>query len=133
MAKSKQSSTYLYGAAALIAVGLIIFAATNVSSTSGPSIYDEFAQCVTESETTMYGAWWCPHCSDQKEAFGSSFDYINYIECSNATRGMTQECQDAGIEGYPTWEFPDGSRIAGFVPLNTIAEQSGCELPDEEL
>ncbi|NQV89416.1 MAG: hypothetical protein HQ488_03790 [Parcubacteria group bacterium] len=131
MAKSKQSSYYLYGAAAIVAVGLIIFAANNSASTSGPSIYDEFAQCVTDTGTLMYGAWWCPHCNDQKEAFGSAFDLIDYIECSNASKTMTQECRDLGIEGYPTWEFSDSSRSGGFMTLEAISAKTGCELPQE--
>ncbi len=131
MAKSKQSSYYLYGAAAIVAVGLIIFAANNSASNKGPSIYDEFAQCVTDGGTLMYGAWWCPHCNDQKDAFGSAFDLIEYIECSNASKTMTQECRDLGIEGYPTWEFPDSSRQGGFMTLEAIAAKTGCELPQE--
>ncbi len=131
MAKSRQSSYYLYGAAALVAVGLIAFAASSGSSNAGPSIYDDFAQCVTDAGATMYGAWWCSHCEDQKEAFGSSFDLVQYVECSNASRSMTKECSDLGIEGYPTWEFADSSRTGGFMSMETIAEKTGCELPIE--
>ncbi len=131
MAKSKQSSYYLYGAAALAVIGLIAFAASNEQAASAPSELDGFAQCVTDSGTVMYGAWWCPHCEDQKAAFGSAFSYVEYIECSNAARTMNATCRDAGIEGYPTWEFSDGSRQAGFVPLETLAELTSCELPLE--
>jgi len=34
-----------------------------------------------------------------------------------------------GIEGYPTWEFPDGSRQSGEVPFSQLSERSGCPLP----
>lgn len=61
--------------------------------------YDEFAKCLTQKGETMYGAAWCPHCIEQKAAFGTSFKYINYVECPD----NTQLCIDKGIQGYPTW------------------------------
>ena len=33
------------------------------------STLDGFAQCLTAKGAQMYGAWWCPHCADQKELF----------------------------------------------------------------
>lgn len=131
MSKSKNSSMYLYGAAILVVVGVIAFAISGARSNSEPSIYDEFAQCITDAGAVEYGAWWCPHCADQKELFGSSFEYVNYVECSTAARTMNQTCQDAGIEGYPTWVFADGTRAGGAQSLEALAEKTGCELPTE--
>src|SRR5215467_2633829 len=42
---------------------------------------DAFAKCLTAKNAKMYGAYWCPHCQDQKEMFGSSFQYAPYVEC----------------------------------------------------
>jgi hypothetical protein len=132
MSKSKQSSYYLYGAAVLVVVGLIVFAANNSSQSTEASEYDDFAQCLTDSGVTMYGAWWCPHCENQKDLFGSAFGLVNYVECSTAARSMNQTCQSAGIQGYPTWEFGDGSRASGEQSLSSLASSSGCELPSTE-
>jgi hypothetical protein len=129
MFKSSKSSYYLYGAAVLIAVGLIVFAANNAAQESAPSPYEAFAQCLTDAGVSMYGAWWCSHCENQKDLFGSAFERLNYIECSTASRAMNQTCRDAGIEGYPTWTFGDGSRLSGEQTLQTLAEKSGCALP----
>src|SRR3989338_3322463 len=75
---------------------------------------DAFAQCLTENNVTMYGAFWCPHCANQKAQFGSSFKYATYVECSLPDRsGQTEICRKAVIESYPTWEFNDGSRLLG--------------------
>ncbi|TAL50431.1 hypothetical protein EPN81_02770 [Patescibacteria group bacterium] len=131
MSTSKQSTYYLYGTAALVVVGLVIFAVNNSIEQNVPSPYDEFAQCLTNSGVTMYGAWWCPHCENQKDLFGSAFDQVTYMECSTASRTMNQTCRDAGIEGYPTWEFGDGSRASGEQTLESLAEASGCALPSE--
>ena len=110
----------------LIAGGLIFFLKGN--SDKGPGEHDEFAKCLTESGTKMFGAFWCPHCNDQKEAFGNSWQYVDYIECSNKDRSQTQQCIDEDIQGYPTWEFKDGERQTGFVPLAVLSEKTGCEL-----
>jgi len=40
--------------------------------------HDSFARCLTERGVKMYGAWWCPHCVEQKETFGASFEYVPY-------------------------------------------------------
>lgn len=68
--------------------------------------YDSLAKCLSDKGVKMYGAYWCPHCQNQKKAFGDSFKYINYIECADGQNGQTQICKDNGITGYPTWEFP---------------------------
>jgi hypothetical protein len=91
---------------------------------------DEFAKCLSEKNVKFYGAFWCLHCSNQKKSFGSSIQYVNYIECSTPDRsGQLQVCKDAGIVGYPTWEFPDKTRMEGEIALAILAEKSGCKLP----
>jgi hypothetical protein len=100
-------------------------------SKSQPGPLDSFAQCLADEEATFYGAFWCPHCADQKEMFGNSEKYLSYVECSTPDgQSQTAECTDAGITGYPTWEFADGSRENGVVPLEKLAEKTGCELPE---
>ena len=37
--------------------------------------YDAFARCLEDRQVKMYGAYWCPHCAEQKEMFGESFDW----------------------------------------------------------
>lgn len=89
-----------------------------------------FTQCLADSGAKFYGAFWCPHCQEQKKLFGSSEKYLPYIECSTADgQQQLQICKDAGITGYPTWEFADGSRLSGEVALATLAEKTGCVLP----
>ena len=94
------------------------------------STLDSFAQCLTSKGTKMYGAWWCPHCKDQKESFGFAFRYVNYVECSPpGQRIMNDTCKQAGIKNFPTWQYPDGSRTEGLQPLDTLAQKTGCKLP----
>lgn len=78
----------------------------------------------------MYGAWWCPHCAEQKEDFGYAFQYVNYTECSpEGQRTLNQACKQAGIHNFPTWQFSDGSRKEGTLPLTELSQRTGCKLP----
>ena len=129
----KKSNTTLWitlGMIVLVIVPVVVFAVIsgkNKPDESGK--YDGLAQCLTEKGTKMYGAYWCSHCKTQKQMFGSSFEKIDYIECSlPGGQGQTDECNEAKIEGYPTWEFSDGERMSGEVSLEILAEKSGCGL-----
>jgi len=98
-------------------------------SATEPGKYDELAKCLTEKGVKMYGTYWCSHCKVQKQMFGDSWQYVSYVECSlPGGQGQTEECGEAGIEGYPTWEFEDGERLSGEVVLEQLAEKAGCEL-----
>jgi thiol-disulfide isomerase/thioredoxin len=104
-----------------------------VSSTE-PGKYDQFAQCLGEKGAIFYGAYWCPHCKAQKKLFGSSARLLPYVECSIPNgSGQTKECADKKIEGYPTWELADGTRLpvenSAGVTLETLAAKTSCTLP----
>jgi len=115
----------------IIASTVLIVGASVLLVRSGntPGKYDDFAKCLTEKGAEFYGAFWCPHCRNQKSLFGKSVEYINYIECSTPDgNSQLSQCTEKGIEGYPTWIFADGSRENGEVPLEKLAEKTGCIL-----
>jgi glutaredoxin len=72
----------------------------------------------------MYGTDWCPHCQAQKRLFGSSFQYVNYVNCDLSA----DACQVAGVQGYPTWVFPNGKSLSGEQELETLASQVACQV-----
>jgi len=124
--KKKTKNILIWG---LIVLGIIGAVAYSSYESEKPGELDSFAMCLDESGTTFYGAFWCPHCKAQKKLFGNSEKLLPYTECSNPDRKTrTQVCIDAGIESYPTWEFPDDSRLTGEIQLKTLAEKSGCTL-----
>jgi hypothetical protein len=91
---------------------------------------DAFAQCLGSKGAKMYGAYWCPHCADQKELFGSSFQYAPYVECGiKGSRNQAQVCTDAGVKRFPTWTFADGAKVEGEHSLEFLGEATGCPLP----
>ncbi len=113
-------------------LGFIIIIAITWYLLSKPGKYDDFAQCLTDKGTKMYGAYWCPHCLSQKALFGSSWDKVNYVEC--ATPGSSQQkevCNTAGIKSYPTWVFSDGKSIQGELSLEQLGSFTGCPLTVE--
>jgi hypothetical protein len=93
---------------------------------------DAFARCLTQRGVKMYGAWWCPHCQEQKERFGASFEYAPYVECGikGDLHGTAQVCKDQDIKHYPTWQFPPmGERVERVFLLQELADRTGCALP----
>lgn len=94
-----------------------------------PSQHDDFARCLSERGATFYGAFWCPHCQNQKKLFGKAQKHLNYVECSTADgKGQLPRCTQAGVESYPTWDFADETRLTGEISLEVLAEQTGCML-----
>ena len=126
MVKTKKKRM-IVGGVLIVAVIAVWFIVSEQSSRPGQ--YDSFAQCITEKGAVFYGAFWCPHCNTQKEMFGTSMSYVNYVECSTPDgRGQTQPCMDKNIEGYPTWEFADGTRVTGAKSLQELALRTGCTI-----
>jgi len=103
--------------------------AETLPESSGPADMDVFAKCLNDSGAKLFGAVWCPHCQAQKKVFGESVQYINYIECSpDGTKTQAPVCKDAGIQGYPTWQFADGSEILGEASFEQLSERTLCPL-----
>lgn len=111
----------------LVVIGLV--GVLGYRSAAAPGDYDTFANCLRESGTLFYGAFWCPHCDDQLRLFGNSANRVPYVECSTPDRrGQLARCSAAGIESYPTWVFGDGTRLSGVQSLEILAQRSGCDL-----
>ena len=78
----------------------------------------------------MYGSYWCPHCSHQKELFGAeAWSMVPYVECS--IKGYYYDAKKVAaakdkVEGFPTWRFPNSKSkskewVSGEMPLERIA------------
>jgi glutaredoxin len=118
--KVKMNALIIIFVAVLLSISLYyIFFGSGI--TAGK--YDEFAKCLTEKGAKMYGTDWCKYCQMQKELFGSSFKYINFVDCDK----NRQECLEAGVNAYPTWRI-NGKNYVGVQQLVTLSQLSGCEL-----
>jgi hypothetical protein len=110
-----------------LVVIVIVCGITWYSSTPGQ--YDTFAQCIKDKGVTFYGAFWCPHCQEQKASFGKSARLLPYVECSTPDgRGQLSVCGDNKIEGYPTWVFADSSRRSEVLTPEELAQITSCSL-----
>ncbi|MFH1193103.1 MAG: hypothetical protein V1656_02185 [Candidatus Jorgensenbacteria bacterium] len=112
----------------VIALGIVALVGYGGTEKYPAGAMDAFAQCLAAKNITMYGAYWCSHCQNQKAMFGSSFKYVPYVECTEET----QKCIAAKVEGYPTWTLLDGKQLVGEQPLEKLASASGCALPESK-
>ena len=113
---------------ALVVVSAVFYFIRSQEDTSGR--LDEFAKCLKDKEAVFYGAFWCSHCQAQKKLFGSSKQYLPYVECSTPdSKNQLPVCKDQNITNYPTWKFADGTMTTGEMGLQQLAEKTGCQLP----
>lgn len=113
--------------AVLLAVGLSFL---NQNNNNEHGKYDTLAQCLKDKGVTFYGAFWCPHCAEQKKLFGNSAKLLPYQECSTPNaQSQLSICKDKKIDSYPTWEFPDGTRVNQTLTPEELAARSGCTFP----
>jgi hypothetical protein len=118
--------------AVLAALAVVVIGLAYYVDNRSQHKHDAFARCLTARGVKMYGAWWCPHCTDQKEMFGASFEYAPYTECGikGQLQGQAQVCKDANVVHYPTWQFPPtGEREERVFTLQELSDRTGCPLP----
>jgi len=94
---------------------------------------DSFAQCLKDEGVKMYGSMTCSICAKQKTLFGTSFQYINEIECHPRGKNpQTELCLQKDIQKTPTWILEkDGieiKRLKGYQTLEKLSELSGCSM-----
>ncbi len=113
----------------LLGLGFLLYP----SVAPGPINLGPFASCLKAKGVTFYGAFWCPHCQAQKKLFGNAVGLLPYVECSTPDgQSQLQFCTDKGVQSYPTWVFPDGTRLTGEQALQTLADKSSCTLPNNQ-
>jgi len=111
----------LYTVIAGIAVGMaaLAFFAFGRPATDPVALAD----CLSAKGWTMYGTEWCSHCNAQKEAFGEAFAKVDFVDCDE----KPFECQENGVDAYPSWVNRDGSRhLVGEQSLDVLASEAGC-------
>jgi uncharacterized membrane protein len=101
-----------------------------ITTTSGPAEL-ALANHLKEIGATMYGAWWCPHCHDQKVFFGAeAAELVPYVECAEDGKNpQPQVCRaQPQVTGFPTWQI-NGEFYPGAQTLERLAELSGYQGP----
>jgi hypothetical protein len=93
----------------------------------------ELAKILREKGITMYGAYWCPHCSRQKDLFGAeAWRNMDYVECSPKGYGFKGICKN--VDCYPTFRDKRGRiTFSGERSLADLAKQVGFTSFDPSL
>ncbi|KAH9662490.1 Thiol-disulfide oxidoreductase LTO1 [Citrus sinensis] len=116
------------GCTAIVAEANLPFFETEITTSSSPFALS-LAKHLHAIGAKMYGAFWCSHCLEQKQMFGSeAVKQLNYVECfpDGYRKGtkIAKACSDAKIEGFPTWVI-NGQVLSGEQDLSDLAKASG--------
>ncbi|MFH1239752.1 MAG: hypothetical protein V1672_00890 [Candidatus Diapherotrites archaeon] len=118
----KKKALYaVLGITGIAIVAFVVISYINWSATPGD--LNEFAQCLTANGVVMYGTEWCHNCKNQKDMFGTSFQFVNYVDCDQ----QKSVCNSEGVTGYPTWKI-NGLEYRGTQQLQSLASASNCNL-----
>jgi uncharacterized membrane protein/glutaredoxin len=75
------------------------------------------ARHLREKGAVMYGAYWCPHCAEQKALFGDAAKDLPYVECDpGGVNPRPDLCERAGVKSFPTWIMGDKRREGVQTP-----------------
>ena len=66
----------------LVIIGILI--ANSPKAQAKKEARESFATCIKDSGAIFYGAFWCPHCQNQKAMLKQSAKTRPYVECSTA-------------------------------------------------
>lgn len=149
MKKALPLITFVVVVIAIVAIGYAInknkdtdssagvAATTNTSSTSSGEVKGvstdtsgidavALAKYLTSKGDVFYGAYWCPHCQDQKKLFGEeAMKSLTYVECDpKGENAQPDKCTAANIQSYPTWII-NGQTTTGTKSLSELAQLSG--------
>ena len=91
-----------------------------------PAVEDPFERALalhlSQRGAKMYGAYWCPHCVEQKELFGASAQRLPYVECGTGGRlAPGLGVRGGRIRQYATWII-GGQRYQEVLTLTRLAE-----------
>ncbi len=114
-----QHETLVFGGTAAVTIDQMAYdddAVLNLTDTPAAPDLVAFAKALTAAGAKMYGAGWCPHCTEQKELFEDGQHFLPFIESTNPDRTPNQIAIDNNISSYPTWVFSDGTRLVARSP-----------------
>lgn len=119
-------------AAAIAVLSALILAtvyALTLARTAESAYAAGLARHLSQSGAVFYGAYWCPHCREQKKLFGAAAALLPYVECDpHGSTPQPARCLARGIRVYPTWEI-GGQLVEGVSTLDELARRSGYPPP----
>ncbi len=89
----------------------------------------ELIDCLAENDLVIYGAEWCPACTQLAESFGGyeSIDPI-YVECAEGTPEEARRCEEETKTGYVPEIQIAGELYEGATDPASMGDEVGCNL-----
>lgn len=93
-----------------------------ITTTSSPEAL-ALASDLNSLNSRMFGAFWCSHCYDQKQAMGfEAMQTLPYLECDKeGYKNQRSVCVERKLPGYPTWEI-GGKLFPGEKSVEELRE-----------
>ncbi len=86
---------------------------------------DELAKNLRDKGMVLYGSYQSEDSKAQKELFGDSARYLDYVECdATGENANPDECVSLKVESYPTWIY-QGKSYIGVKSLAELAQIIG--------
>ena len=84
---------------------------------------DEQISCLKDEGVVIYGAEWCPYCTELAESFGG-YDVVDpiWVECTEEQQRCEEEMIDSGV---PEIQI-EGEKYEGQRNPEAIGEAAGC-------
>ena len=117
----KSNKKYLF--LSLLILAIVLVSAAFYIRSQKPSIYDDFAKCLSEKNAVVYGNDFCQYTGRQLNMFGKSEKYLNYVKCAN----NKELCDSKQVKITPTW-YINGTKLEGEQSFEKLAEISGCKI-----
>jgi len=104
----------------IISLFVIIF--LSFLNSSDTISIETVADCLSETNSVMYGTLSCPYCNTQKDMFKDQLYKIDFVNCEQ----NSQECFNNEIRAYPSWII-NGRTYEGMKDLDTLYKIAECE------
>jgi uncharacterized membrane protein len=115
--------------AALVAIGVVGLSMAAFHEGAASPYQEALARHLSATGARFYGAYWCPHCREQKALFAGAADLLPYVECdAGGFGGRPDVCAQAGVRVFPTWVI-GGERREGVLSTEMLAQLSAFTPP----
>ncbi|MDX1976044.1 MAG: vitamin K epoxide reductase family protein [Pseudanabaenaceae cyanobacterium bins.68] len=123
--KSTDWANLIFTGFLVTVISLTATAGVYANQSQGQGLAGGLAFHLQQQGARMYGAYWCPHCQEQKAMFGKAIGQVPYVECDpRPQNAQPLLCQAKQIHSYPTWEI-GGKLYEGVRSLPELAQISG--------
>ena len=95
------------------------------NSNQGTDYLERLAKFMNDQGMVIYGSYQSSETKSQKDLFGNSSQFLNYVECdATGPSANPDECLSQSVNVYPTWIY-NGQKYVGDQSLSKLASYVG--------